>query len=367
MATVLAVLTLGARPVEPLAWSFVQSRPLLSTKVLESRLGIRSYFDRKRQRLLLEGQGKMAFFTPWGSFAVIDGRFQRLARPLLVRQKGKFVDAALIQSHLLPFISEGKRVWLKEEIRRAFSKVRNPVCALERPVRRVFIDPGHGGAEDGGVRNKMKEKDLVLSFATLTAMELKKMGFEVHLSRNKDEAVPLDLRPTLANEWKADVFVSLHANTSPAKYVRGVETYILSSDATDDEARKLAVKENSTLATINRKSSRQLTLDNILWDIGQTAFLQDSAVLAASIQNQVFASARKTFPLKGKKGWRNRGVREAPFIVLSRSAMPAVLVELAYLSNSKDRALLGTKKFQRTLAKAIADGVKKYSEHCSST
>lgn len=348
-----------------LRWTYINGRPHIGLTQLEERLGIRSYFDKRRGRILLEGQGRNAFFLPAGSYAVIEGRFQRLARPLVVEDGNYFLDGALLQSHLLPFVGSGDRELLKDELRLAFRRLDAAVCALDRPVKKIFLDPGHGGEDRGAVRQGTLEKNVVSDFAKVVAKELAALGFETMLSRAGDDFVALDLRPELAREWGADVFVSLHANTSPFPGARGTETYILSSDATDAEARKLALSENTYLKTAGGASGPETNLENILWDIGQTAYLQDSAYLAANVQTELYSGANAFFAAKGTTAkWKNRGVREAPFLVLSRAAMPAVLVELAYLSNSQDRDLLVSADFKTTLAKSLASGVKKFAEHC---
>ena len=357
----------SAVAASPLEWTFRDGRPHLALADLERRFGVRGYFDAKRGRLLLEGfQGRTAFFLPHGSYAVIEGRFQRLSSPILPDGKGRFlVDASLLQAHLLPFLEAGDREALKEEIRRAISSRDAVNCSLEHPVKKIFLDPGHGGDDRGAVRFGTLEKNIVLDFAKSVARELASLGFETTLSRAKDESIALDLRPEIAREWGADLFVSLHANTSPFPGARGAETYILSSDATDAEARKLAVSENDFLRTKGMPEKENTNLENILWDIGQTSYLQDSARLAAHVQTELFRSVNAYLEKKRAKAlWRNRGVREAPFLVLSRAAMPAVLVELAYLSNVEDRTLLSSQDFQLTLAKALASGIKKFAEEC---
>jgi N-acetylmuramoyl-L-alanine amidase len=359
------LLNLGeARAETSLAWSYREGRPLLALSDLERRFGVKGYYDGKRGRLLLEGQGRTAFFLPHGSYAVIEGKFQRLSSPILPDGKGRFlVDASLLQTHLLPFVDRADREALKEEIRQAISSRDAVNCSNERPVKKIFLDPGHGGDDKGAVRYGTLEKNIVLEFSKGVARELTALGFETMLSRNRDESVPLDLRPEIAREWGADLFVSLHANTSPFPGARGAETYILSSDATDAEARKLALLENEHLRA--KGSGERANLENILWDIGQTSFLQDSARLAAGIQTELFQNANLFFEKKqAKTRWKNRGVREAPFLVLSRAAMPAVLVELAYLSNVEDRVLISSTDFQLTLAKALASGIKKFAAEC---
>ena len=212
------------------------------------------------------------------------------------------------------------------------------------------------------IKTYTKEKDIVLKFSRLVADELRRRGFTVSFSRTKDVFVPLEIRPRLAKEWNADLFVSLHVNSSPSGVARGTETYILNQEATDAEARKLALLENSIAG---KASAAQSAVQDILWDMEQTAYLQESAYLASFIQKSIVANAHDLLRKeKMPDDWKNRGVRQAPFYVLNRAPMPAVLVEIGYLSNPKDRHMMGENFFLESLAKALAEGVKKYKDDC---
>lgn len=348
-------------------WNTDGGRPRLLLSEFEKHLDLRTYFDRRRNRILVESSGNFAFFLPWSSYAVVGGTFQQISRPVVPTEKGTdfWIDASLIQSHLLPFVSTKKRVNLSKEIQTLLVKDKHAVCALERPVKRVFLDPGHGGEDQGAKRGGTLEKEIVLKFSQLAKSEIESLGFEVMLSRSKDELIPLDLRPQLASEWKADVFISVHANSYKGSRIRGPETYILSSEATNAEARKLALLENKFVeAKLSKRSRKDRILESILWDVGQTAYLQDSAHLAAAVHTELHSAGSTLIQETEKRKWVNRGVLQAPFLVLKQAAMPAVLLEIGYLSNAKDRKWLNSKKFQQNLAKALAKGVKKYAEHC---
>ena len=113
-----------------------------------------------------------------------------------------------------------------------------------------------------------------------------------------------------------------------------------------------------------RRSLKQSAVQDILWDMEQTLYLQDSAYLAADVQERLVNTADGMLKKENRSGWKNRGVRQAPFYVLSHAAMPAILVEFGYLSNARDRKLMTEKIFQENLAKGLAEGVKKYRESC---
>lgn len=348
-------------------WSFNAGRPRLLLSDLEKHLQLSTYFDHRRSRILVESKGHIAFFLPGSSYAVIGGTFEQISTPLVLAKEGAdfWMDASLVQSHLLPFIPEKHRLDLSKEIQGLLVKDKHAVCALERPVRRVFLDPGHGGLDFGARRGGALEKEIVLEFSQFAKAEIEKLGFEVMLSREEDILIPLDLRPHLAAEWEADIFISVHANAFKGSKIRGPETYILSSEATNAEARKLAVLENKFVEVkLNKRTRKERILENILWDVGQTAYLQDSAHLASAVHTELHKAGSILIQKQEKRKWVNRGVLQAPFLVLKQAAMPAVLLEIGYLSNVKDRKWLKLKKFQQNLAKALAKGVRKYAEHC---
>lgn len=355
-----------AAAADSINWNYSEGRPRILLSRAEKLLGIRAFYDRKRERILVESKRNIAFFLPWSTFAVVDGTFQQISRPIVPAKNADFwVDASLLQSHLLPFVQSDKRTWLQKELQRILTADKHAVCALERPVKRIFLDPGHGGEDHGAKRSGVLEKNIVLDFSKLAKEAMEEAGFQVMLSREADVLIPLDLRPHLASEWKADVFISVHANAFKRGGIRGPETYILSSGATNAEARKLAILENKYVeAKLGKKSRKERILDNILWDVGQTAYLQDSAYLASAVHTELHKAGSSIIQKTEKRKWVNRGVLQAPFLVLKQAAMPAVLLEIGYLSNAKDRKWLNSKKFQQNLAKALAMGVKKYAEHC---
>ncbi len=331
---------------------------------LLTKHGLHSYLEPQRSRLLVEGANPDAqsLFLLDVPYALVQGQFVGLPEPLLVKGSEILFPMQTAELYLFPLLSETERKSLAAEVQSPKVDVNkgDPRCNSVRAVKKVFIDPGHGGNDLGTKFGSLFEKDITLKFGILVAEELRRRGFTVSFSRTKDVYLPLDIRSTLAKKWDADLFVSIHMNSAPSKDAHGTETYILSADGTDAEARKLALIENSI---VQKASSKQSAVQDILWDMEQTTYLQDSAFLASYIQKQVVQTAHEFLHAK-KIEWKNRGVRQAPFFVLSRAAMPAVLVELGYLSNAQDRKLLTDKNFQESLAKAVANGVKQYEEAC---
>jgi N-acetylmuramoyl-L-alanine amidase len=354
----LAALAWGESP----PWILLGKEKYLTLKDWQTYTGYQPFYDSKSGKIVLERKGKAPILLLLNSPYALQGElFLSIPQP-----------PKLEVSHVILSEDTGKRLFLnslsgeeKKKFEQKFIQTEvAPTCIREKNVQRIFLDPGHGGEDAGTTHGKATEKEIVLRFSRMAADELRKHGFQVSFSRTKDVFLPLDIRTKIAEEWKADVFISLHVNSSSHAGAHGTETYILNQEATDAEARKLALLENSIVEKAKEKSS---AIQDILWDMEQTSYLQESAYLASHLQGAIVSHA--LFLLAEKKlpvNWKNRGVRQAPFYVLNRAAMPAVLVELGYLSNPRDRKLLGEKYFLESLAKALAEGVKKYKESCRS-
>jgi N-acetylmuramoyl-L-alanine amidase len=229
------------------------------------------------------------------------------------------------------------------------------VRALGLKLQRVVIDPGHGGHDEGTQGPKgLLEKDLVLDVGLrLGKMIEEKMGAEVIFTRSDDTFIPLEGRTALANDKKADLFLSIHANSSPVPRITGVETYYLNfTDAKD--AMEVATRENA--------GSDQSISD--LRDLVQKISLHDKASesrdFAERIQSALFAFSSKTFTTE-----KNRGVKKAPFVVLIGANMPSVLAEIGFVSNTREEALLNKPDYRQKLAEALYRGVSKYAESLS--
>lgn len=223
----------------------------------------------------------------------------------------------------------------------------------KRAAFTVVVDAGHGGEETGAKGpSGLLEKDVTLDVARrVKARLMSDDGTAVYLTRDDDRKVPLDDRTALANHEKADLFVSIHANSSRRDSARGSETYFLSYQATDDDARALAALENDTLG-IERGVSGQSGLDLVLWDLAQSAFLKESSDLAEEIQDR----------LNDTLGVRNRGIKQAPFRVLMGATMPAVLVEIAFISSPEEERHLREAAFKDRIAESIAASIRKFRE-----
>jgi N-acetylmuramoyl-L-alanine amidase len=217
-----------------------------------------------------------------------------------------------------------------------------PVAPLATPSvgPLVVLDPGHGGDDQGakGPGGEL-EKDITLAVARATAARLQADGVTVRLTRDGDEAVSLTDRTALANRLQATVFLSIHANASPARGAHGAETYYMSVDASDAQAAQAAARENA--------GAPPDTLHLILWDLAHVANLNSSARLARTVQEK----------LDALQGINDRGIRQAPFVVLTGATMPAALVEVGFLSNPNEAARLLSPDTQGQIAGALADAV----------
>lgn len=217
-------------------------------------------------------------------------------------------------------------------------------------VKKIVLDPGHGGKDPGAMAFGLKEKDIVLDIARRLAPVLEKeLGCEVLLTRKDDSFISLEERTAIANTQNADLFVSLHINAHPSAKVRGLETYYLNL-TTNADAMRVAARENAT-------STHQMSdLQDILSDIMKNSKINESSRLAQQVHNSILTQAEK----KGFGDIKNLGVKQAPFYVLIGAQMPAILIELAFISNEQDIRNLNNPAFVKLLTQEIAQGIRAY-------
>ena len=246
-----------------------------------------------------------------------------------------------------------------EEVGKAAHRTANGETSLIRALglklNRVVIDPGHGSHDQGTAGAKgLLEKDLVLDVALrVGALIEDRLRAEVIYTRSTDVFVPLEARTALANEKKADLFLSIHANASTVPAASGVETYYLNFTESKD-AMAVATRENaSSLETISELHDliRQITLHDKA---------EESRDLAGNIQTSLFALYAHSFPSQP-----DRGVRRAPFVVLIGATMPSVLAEIGFVTNPKEEALLRKPEYRQKVAEAIVHGVERYAASLS--
>ncbi len=222
-----------------------------------------------------------------------------------------------------------------------------------KPVRVVAIDPGHGGIDNGKVGvSGVLEKDVNLEVALMLRDRIAaELGIEVVLTRVDDQLIPFDKRVEIANAAEADIFISIHCNGWYNAKAGGFETLFLSPARTEEEAR-LAREENASIRFENPDLDPDEVddLDFILWDMVQNEFINESSDLAEIMQRE----------LGGELEIRNRGVKQGGLRVLKGLTMPAVLVELAFLSNPREEELLTSRDFRNDVVRGIVEAIRRY-------
>jgi N-acetylmuramoyl-L-alanine amidase len=218
-------------------------------------------------------------------------------------------------------------------------------------LRTIVIDPGHGGDEVGALGPAgTLEKEVTLAIGRkLRSALASRLGVQVFLTREGDQALTLDERAAIANNYKADVFLSIHANASRSHGARGSEVYFLSYHPTDEESRRVALVEGSMAAGADPALPGS-DLNLVLWDMAQADHLEESSELAARLQEG----------LAGVTGSEGRGVKQAPFRVLVGATMAAVLLEVAFISHPEEEKLLISDAYQTKVVGAIVDGIVRY-------
>jgi N-acetylmuramoyl-L-alanine amidase len=243
-----------------------------------------------------------------------------------------------------------------KEVKTLARELKSPSVSLSAQaglkVRRVVIDAGHGGEDPGAIGpTGVKEKDITLKLARRVAEKLRKdLKMEVILTRDKDVYLPLEQRTAIANAAHADLFISIHCNSSPNRRIYGVETYYL--NITDDKyAIRLAAREN-------RESEKSIgDLEFILADLAMKSNVDDSARLSKLVQANVVGELREKYT-----SVKDLGVKHALFYVLIGAKMPAILVETSFVSNKQEEARLNDPRYQDNLADGLVQGIRDFVE-----
>jgi N-acetylmuramoyl-L-alanine amidase len=225
--------------------------------------------------------------------------------------------------------------------------------AQARPPERfdtVVIDAGHGGEDSGALGARgTAEKDVVLAVAIRLAKALRAHGFHVVMTRDSDVFVPLERRNALANDARADLFISIHANAAKDPSVHGTETYFLALDASDESAARVAARENQPFEAAGESAlaAMQDPFIALLGDLISTEYLAESSEVAGLIQKE----------LGEIPNMRSRGVKQALFVVLSGVQMPAALVEIGFVTSPDDQKRLSQSETRGAVVKSIERAV----------
>jgi N-acetylmuramoyl-L-alanine amidase len=219
----------------------------------------------------------------------------------------------------------------------------------------IVLDPGHGGKDWGakGSATGLKEKDVVLEVVKMLKDKLEnKMGITVYLTRTGDYFVPLKDRTATANNQKADLFVSIHTNAAFREGANGFEAFILSNQASDKAAETVANSENQVIELENIPAGSKDELNSLLWSLAQNQFLEESCHLCDILQKEYCKTLNVT----------NRGIKQAPLYVLYGATMPAVLIEIGFLTNRIEEGKLATSDYKERIVDIIYRSVLMYRD-----
>ncbi len=268
--------------------------------------------------------------TPSGAVNAVDSRTRSAARAL-----GKSANS----------FDPGMR-----EARPTASGDRSLIRALGLKIGKIVIDPGHGGHDTGTIGpNGLEEKDLVLEVGRRLGKLLEtRLGAEVVYTRRDDTFIPLETRTAIANQARADLFVSIHANSSHDPGARGVETYYLNFTSSP-EALEVAARENA----VSEKSIYEL--QDLVKKIALKEKIEESREFAGDVQSSLHSGLAAKSP-----AIRDRGVKKAPFIVLIGANMPSILAEISFVSNPTDEHRLATSEYRERIAESLYRGIAKY-------
>ncbi|HHE36952.1 MAG TPA: N-acetylmuramoyl-L-alanine amidase [Candidatus Cloacimonetes bacterium] len=267
----------------------------------------------------------------------------------IISRKGKYLIPVFFLENVLP------QLYPKQiQFNTNFISAELPI---DNSIHRIVLDPGHGGKDPGavGYSKKNYEKDVALAVARkLKRILLEQMSVEVYLTREKDEFVSLQKRTKFANEKKADLFISIHCNAARKKTANGIEVYFLSTAKTDD-ARAVEALENDVVFKYEGGEEAVKQYDDlafILADMAQSEYLEESYNLSMRLQNDLIRTTES----------RDRGVKQANFYVLRGAFMPAVLIELGFLSNKEEEKKLTKSSYQNKLAQSIYESIRDFKK-----
>jgi N-acetylmuramoyl-L-alanine amidase len=303
----------------------------------------------KEMRIRLQSLGGVARVESIGDGLVDEARLERAAGDALLRVTFEGPTGELRTSTL----EDPPRLVLD------FGRPSEPPVGGRQalaPLRTIVLDAGHGGHDSGAIGpGGLMEKELVLEVTKRVARLLEeRANVKVLLSRDRDHFVTLKDRTSFANRAGADLFVSIHANAHRVAASEGVEVYFLSSEATDNAARQVAAAENSVIQlekpSSPARAGRSEIVRTMLWDLAQAEFQTESSRLAETVLDSMSQSLR--IP--------HRGVKQAGFYVLGGAAMPAILVEIGFVTNPREERRLKESKYRDEIARAIFNGLADY-------
>ncbi len=309
--------------------AFSQASINLVNKAKES--GFTLYWDSLSQAGLLEKNGHQLSFSLDKEIIVLDSVLLKISDAPQLKDNQLYVTQKFYDD-AAAFLNQ---------------KSENPF-----KVGAILIDAGHGGKDPGAVGPRgTREKDINLSIALQLEKVFKKdKNYKVILTRDDDTFVELVERANIANQNKADLFISVHCNANLNRNASGFEVYFLSENASNKASFSAAILENSVIELEDKNDTKKTALQNMLWSMVVNEYINESSELASFVSQE--STGRLKIP--------NRGVKQDVFYVLRGTQMPAILVETAYISNYTEESKLNTSSFQKAIADSIYEGVKKY-------
>lgn len=302
--------------------------------------------DRSDNRLYLNLYDEQFIFLENSPYYTLKTVSYNMHYPLLRKGESLYLPSV--------FVTEQLKTHFPSLIQRKGStlQIAKPI---DNSVKTIVLDPGHGGKDPGAIGKKLKanEKDINLAVALkLKNLLEKELGVNVLLTREDDRFVSLYDRTRFANEKRADLFISLHSNSSKSTTSRGIETYYLSTAQTSD-ARAVEAMENAVVERFEGGSEAKKKYDDlsfILSDLAQTEHLENSNNMAFNVQQNLIAGTQSI----------DRGVKQANFYVLRGAFMPSILVEMGFISHPEEEQLLVNEEYQDRLARTIFEGIKRF-------
>jgi N-acetylmuramoyl-L-alanine amidase len=338
-------MVIEVRPLHP-----VTAAPLVSARYSRPFVSPALYNSRRPQVSipLAPAVSEQSGFNSPDPLAPLMASLDRIKPPPALRAPSRVV-ASTRPAAVPPVIASHPAALASENASRSLTR------ALGLKVNRIVIDAGHGGHDDGTIGpHGVLEKDVVLDVAIrLSKLVQQRLGAEVVLTRSDDTFIPLHERTAIANEHHADLFLSIHANSSPAPEVGGTETFFLNFTNSPD-ALNVAARENAG----SEKSVGELK--DLIQTITLNDKIEESRTFAQDIQNSIQAQAGRSNPEA-----HNRGIKRAPFVVLIGASMPSVLAEIGFLSNGRDENNLGKPEYRQKIAEALYKGLAQYSQSLS--
>ncbi len=300
------------------------------------------------QRLTINLYNLQFIFLIDSSYLHLNSNLYNMISPMIMKN-GIYYIPAIFLEEILPLL-----------IKNAVSyNHKNKTLLVEVPedhsIKKIVIDPGHGGKDPGavGFSRKVYEKNITLLIAKKLKNKLEKeLGVEVLLTRSEDKFVSLQQRTKFANKCHADLFISLHCNSARSSKASGIEVYYLSTAKTND-ARAVEAIENSVVYKYEGGQEAVKNYDDlsfILMDMAQSEQLEESSDLAIKLQSNLIKSVK----------WKNRGVKQAGFYVLKGAFMPSVLIEMGFVSNKDQEKKLNSATHQKMIIDAIFDGINSF-------